>query len=350
MTALPGSNTMDADTAGNIHSLHGGAVPRRPRAADWNAPLDGSDPGLEWVGYHTADELPHVTNPRSGWIQNTNSSPFEATGGDDNPDRADHSEYMAPEADNMRSRVSRNLLSRQASWTFLEWQAAAFDTHVYEAEIAVPRIADEWERLGAHDPERARHVDDAIEELRNWDFESGIGSHAMTLFSAWSGRFDDPGAPQGEWPWVRALEQALADIQAAWGTWRVAWGQINRLQRVHTSGTEPFDTAAPSLPVPGGPGVLGIVFNFDTRTGPDGRVRYGVRGHSWVGAIEFGDRVRARTIVNFGQSADSISPHWFDQAPLYARGQMKTLWFTREEVAAAIALRYRPGEEPRTSR
>jgi penicillin amidase len=350
MTALPGSNTMYADTAGNIHYLHGSAVPRRHRAVDWNAPLDGADPELEWAGYHSPDELPHVTNPRSGWIQNTNSSPFSATGGDDNPDPAGYREYMAPEPDNARSRASRRLLGKEAPWTFGEWRAAAFDAYVHEAEIAVPRIADEWERLGAQDPERAHRLDDAIDELRNWNFTSSIGSHAMTLFSAWAERFDDTAPQPGEWPYVRALEQALDDIEAAWGTWRVAWGQVNRLQRVHTSGTQPFDTASPSLPVPGGPGALGIVFNFDTRPGPDGRIGYGIRGHSWVGAIEFGARVRAHTIVNFGQSADSVSPHWFDQAPHYARGEMKALWFTREEVEAAVALRYRPGEEPRAGR
>jgi hypothetical protein len=42
-----------------------------------------------------------------------------------------------------------------------------------------------------------------------------------------------------------------------------------------------------------------------------------------------------------------MSPHWFDQAQLYARGEMKPLWFTREEVESAMTMRYRPGERPR---
>lgn len=350
LTALPASNTMYADREGNIYYLHGNAVPRRHFAADWSLPLDGSDPRTEWDGYHTLDELPGLANPPAGWIQNTNSSPFTATDGEGNPEPARYRSYMAPESDNARSRTSRRLLARTATWTFEAWQAAAFDSYVIEAESAIPRIADEWERLGATDPERARALDPYIEELRNWDYRSAVGSSAMTLFAAWHARTEGEGAFDGEWPHVRALEQAVADIRNAWGRTRVAWGEVNRLQRIHTSGTLPFDPASPSLPVEGGPGALGIVFNFESRIGPDGRRRYGVRGHSWVGAIEFGDTVRARTIVNFGQSADSISPHWFDQAPLYARGQLKTLWFTPDEIEAARTVRYRPGEEPRPRR
>lgn len=347
LTSLPGSNTMYADRDGNIHYLHGNAVPRRNHGADWNVPLDGADTSTAWDGYHSPDELPHLTNPASGWIQNTNSTPFEATGGDDNPDPAGYPGYMAVESDNARARASRALLGRASPWTFDDWQAAAFDVQVHEAAIAIARIADEWERLGAHDPERARRLEPHIDELRNWDYRSSVGSPAMTLFDGWFRHSAEPAALSGEWPNVQALEAAVSELEEAWGTARIAWGQVNRLQRVHTSGTEPFDNGSASLPVPGGPGALGMVFNFDTRAGPDGRVQYGFRGHSWVGVIELGERIRTRTIVNFGQSADSMSPHWFDQAQLYARGQMKPLWFTREEVESAMTVRYRPGERPR---
>lgn len=345
-SALPGSNTMYADRDGNIYYVHGNAVPRRDPAIDWTLPVDGSDPRTEWDGYHSPDELPHVLNPASGWIQNTNSSPWSATGGDDNPDPAGYAAYMAREPDNARARISRRLLDRSEPWTFSQWQAAAFSTYVLEAEEAIPRIADEWERLGASDPDRARRLDASIETLRDWDRTSRVGSPAMTVFTAWSSHIAAEAATPEPWPNVRALEHAVADLTRTWGTPNIAWGQVNRLQRVHTSGTAAFDTAAPSLPVPGGPGSLGMIFDFETRPGPGGRQYYGVRGHSWVGVIEFGPRIRTRTIVTFGQSADPVSPHWFDQAQLYARGEMKTLWFTPEEVESAIAIRYSPGQTP----
>jgi penicillin amidase len=97
--------------------------------------------------------------------------------------------------------------------------------------------------------------------------------------------------------------------------------------------------------VAGAPGGLGIIFNVGARPGPDGKRRYGYRGHTWVGIAEFGPRVRARSIVTFGQSADPASRHFFDQAKLYVRGEFKPAWFERADVEAHASRRYHPGEE-----
>jgi acyl-homoserine lactone acylase PvdQ len=86
--------------------------------------------------------------------------------------------------------------------------------------------------------------------------------------------------------------------------------------------------------VGGAPGFFGSVFTFQTEPlGSVGR-RYGVHGNTFVKVIEFGPQVRGRSVLVFGQSGDSASPHYFDQAPLYAEGQFKPAWMTREEVEA----------------
>jgi penicillin amidase len=339
--AFPGVNTMYADTAGNIFHLHGNAVPRRSEGVDPSGLLNAADPRTEWQGYHEVDELPQLLNPESGWLQNTNGSPFLATAEGANLRAEDYPAYMAPEPDNARARTSRRILETTTAWTFEAWAAAAFETRVDEAAQEIVAIVDEWERLGAAEPGRTAGVDAAVEMLRQWDGVSRVESEAATLYFLWSTRVREQDGDGGEWPRMGALEEAVRELKEARGTSVVAWGEMNRLQRSHT-GDESFNDQAPSLPIAGGPGETGIIFAFSARPGPSGR-RYGVSGHSWVGIVELGDRPTARTIVTFGQSADPESPHWFDQAPLYARGELKQAWFWPEDVERWAQRSYRPG-------
>jgi acyl-homoserine-lactone acylase len=352
--AFPISNTMYADADGNILYVHGNAVPRRDTRFDWSHPVDGSDPATEWQGFHELHELPQLLNPAGGWLQNTNSTPFLAAADGDNLDPADYPSYMATEADNARARISRRILAREDAWSFERWAEAAFDTEAVEAEDFVASLVQQWERLGVLEPERALAVEPFVDALRAWDGRMTTSSIAATHFLLAFERLRAPdatvGAGHADVPHVRALEVALAALRAEWGTTDVPWGEINRLQRVHTRSREGFRDYAASLPIAGAPGSAGVVFSFYTTREPNQRRRYGTSGHTWVGVVELGAVPRARSIVQFGQSAQPSSPHYFDQAPLYAAGRMKEVHFGRDAFVAAALRSYRPGDRPEGSR
>ena len=110
----------------------------------------------------------------------------------------------------------------------------------------------------------------------------------------------------------------------------------------------PFDDKLPSLACPGAPGPLGVVFNtYYTPITPERRQQYGVVGHSFVGVYEFSkdQKVKAATILQFGESADPNSPHYFDQAQLYVQQKFKPAWFDWDEVVAHSSVKYQPGEK-----
>jgi penicillin amidase len=361
---LPMFNAIVADTGGNIFYVYNGAVPKRSSKFDWTKPVDGSNPETQWQGYLSFDELPQLENPNCGFLQNCNQSPLSTTpvakellGGaaDENPRADQFPAYLMAterERDNPRAQISRRILASTAKFAYEDWTRDGFDTTILQAELRIPDLVKEWEALKATEPERAAKVKEQVELLKHWDCVSAIDSVPMTLFALAYDRVTKMIANRDvkNSPRVHALEETVSELEQTQGSWKVAWGEINRLQRVHGSqidmqGRGGFRDDQPSLPIAGAPGSLGVVFNFYTVPQSGQKRRYGVAGHSYVAAVELAPQPNAKTILQFGESGDPKSPHWFDQAELYAKKQFKPSWYSKSDVLAHAERQYHPGEQ-----
>ncbi|MEQ9410104.1 MAG: penicillin acylase family protein [Fuerstiella sp.] len=349
--AIPMFNVVYADQAGNIFYAYNGTIPVRDPAFNWQRPVDGSNPKTDWQGIHTFDELPQVLNPSAGYVQSCNSAPFTTTHVNaDNPQKADFPNYMVEDAhvDMRRSRMSRMILQDASELDLQQLQQLAYDTRMYWPMTEIPALQADYRRLTEAAPDLAREIEPYWKHLLNWDCECSIECTQATLMVAWYEELYGFGYPaetlkpeyaNDRLSWFRALRRAAEKISSLYGTWKHPWGQAHRLQRVadqpdveHAGvGLNSFFN---SLPCPGAPGPLGIIFTvYSSPEIPLIRPqRFAVVGASYMAVAEFQDRVTAYSVMPFGANGRRRSPHFFDQAPLYASKKLKPAWFYPDEV------------------
>ena len=357
MRRLPMFNCAYADQDGNILYLYNGAVPIRDPQFDWTKPVDGSNPKTEWLGLHSVHQLPQILNPRCGYVQNCNSTPFLTTD-IDNPPAGDFPKYMVEEfdMDRRRAKVSRLLLRNADDVTFEGFQELAFDTTLYWPLAGLPVYSREFKRLEKVHPQIAAAAKPYFEHFTGWDCKATHECTRTALCLQWytelygrSERIKPEFIYHPEQKFA-ALVKAAKTLEHFHGTWQIAWGELNRLQRVVNApspqaAAAQLDDSKPSLPVIGAPGPLGEAFTvYCTPDGLPVKKRYGVVGASFVATYEFGDRVKSQSLLQFGVSGMPDSPHFFDQAMLMSERRMKEAWFYEDEVAAHTVVTYHPGE------
>jgi acyl-homoserine-lactone acylase len=315
-------------------------VPRRHPGIDPSGILDGANPDAEWLGFHTLDELPQVWNPDTGWLLNTNSTPLTATTGL-TWRREDFPAYMiGTETDNARAVSSRRVLASLHSVTFDDFAGRVWDSRLSEADAIVPELLAEWAALPTSETKQA--LAHAIDRLRDWDRFADTASVETTWFILANERriAAQRAGEQPTRPRLDGLAHALQSLRTRWGTVDVPWGWLNRHQRPLPGAPAVLDTLRSSLPVGGAPGALGSVFSYDSAPFGSPGPRMGRGGNSFVKVVAFAPTLRAGSILNYGQSGDAASPHFFDQAALYAQRRFKPAWFTRADVVANATRTY----------
>ena len=349
------NNTVYADSSGNIAYYHGNFMPRRNDAFDYGEPVDGSDPATDWQGLHTVDETVTLLNPSTGWLQNCNSTPYTAAA-DASPRREDYPAYMAPDPENHRGLHAVAVLEDATDITLDGLVDLAYDPYLPGFEKLLAGLVEAHEADANAHPEFA----DAIAALRAWDLRVSADSTAMTLAHFYGlnmletvdapaelsrmARIDWLGTDSDPADRLAVLGATLEELQEKFGATLVPWGEVNRFQRLDGAITEHYDDDAPSLPVGLASGTWGALAAYGTRRRDDVDRLYGRRGNSFVAVVEFGDRVRAKSLLAGGQSGDPSSPHFDDQAERYVNVEFKDVPYYREDVEARTQRTYHPGD------
>ncbi|WP_174274041.1 penicillin acylase family protein [Sphingomonas bacterium] len=358
LQANSSNDTLLADAKGEIAYLHPQFVPLRDDRFDYTRPVDGSDPATDWKGLHSLASLPQAINPSVGWAKNTNNWPWTAAGVD-SPKRESFPRYMDQAGENPRGVHADLLLTGKSGWTAPKLMAAAYDSYLPAFALLIPRLAADFDALPSGDPRRAR-LAAPIALLKGWDYRWSATSEPTALAVMWGdtlARTLGPAAREAHMPVtdymaaratpdarLAALSTAIDTLARGFGSWRVAWGTINRFQRLDDSIQPHFDDRRPSIPVPFTSASWGSLASFGAKSYPNTSRYYGTSGNSFVAVVEFGPRVRAWAVTAGGESGDIASPHFSDQADAYAGGKLQPVYFYPDELSGHVERRYRPGE------
>jgi acyl-homoserine lactone acylase PvdQ len=143
---------------------------------------------------------------------------------------------------------------------------------------------------------------------------------------------------------LEALAAATARLEADFGTFKTPWGDINRFQRLTGDIVQPFNDAGPSIPVGFTSSAWGSLASFGAKPYPGTKKWYGASGNSFVAVVEFGgERVRAVAVTAGGESGSPASKHFNDQAQRYAAGDLREVYFYRDQLKGHTDREYHPG-------
>lgn len=321
LQGIPATNFIYADKAGNIADWYNAAIPDRKAGPDWRHAVSGSDSNLIWKGPIPFASYPHLINPASGFLFNSNNTPLVAAGPGSELNPATIPAIWGVETDmTNRARRAVKLLSEPGPITRDRLYGIKFDTG-YEREGYVAYMLDGITKL---DLRGEPSLQKAQALLATWDLKADGKGKAdalavMVLEEAMSASYGLRPMPDPK----TELAKAAAHLTKYFGRIDPPLGEVIRIRQGKVD-----------LPDDGGGDTLraATAWNVDS----DGRLSV-KHGDSFVMWIEWGKDgvVHSQSIQPYGAATTRPNdPHYADQAALFVKHQFKPVWFTRADVAA----------------
>jgi acyl-homoserine-lactone acylase len=351
------NNTIFADADGTIAYFHGNFIPRRDPSFDWTKPVDGSNPATEWRGLLSVDETPHLLNPASGWLYNSNNWPWSAAG-PSSPKKEDFPPYVETGTESARGLHAIRVLQDKKDFTLNSLMAAAYDSYLTWFEKPIPCLVKAWDAAATDNPSKAK-LAEQIQVLREWDKRWSVDSIPTSLAVFWGQDIQQhigagarkAGIFMSDYICTKAAPDVLLEslanasekLTADFGSWKTPWGGINRFQRLNDDIAPSFNDGGPSIPVAFTSAVWGSLASFGARPYPGTKKWYGTSGNSFVAVVEFGEKVHALAVTAGGESGHPDSKHFDDEAQRYATGNLREVYYYREQLKGHTEREYHPG-------
>ncbi len=322
-------NTLYADRDGNIFYAYVGKFPVRSPAFDWDDILPGNTSEAIWTEFHPFTAVPQLLNPDSAFLQSCNNAPYYTTVGDENPQPEQFCPTMRIEEHfTNRARRALALYGADTAITHEKFYEYKYDK-VYDPESRVGQ----WRQavLDAPLPEDS-DLDEAVALIADWDLSgerdrvgTALAMLAQELDPSEDGPVDEPSA-------LKRLRSAADFMREHHGRLDVPWEEMLRLRRGDVD-----------LGLGGCPDCLRAV---DLGLQEDGRFA-GVNGDCFFQMVSWtaDGAMHSESVHQYGTATtDDKSPHYTDQAPLFAAEEMRPTLYYEKDIRANLLREYRPGD------
>jgi penicillin amidase/acyl-homoserine-lactone acylase len=329
LQALPSLNFVYADEKGNIGYVYNGLFPVRQEGTDWKGTLPGDRSDMIWHAYLPFDKVPQLWNPPSGFVFNSNNTPFHSTAPADDLKPQDFSPTLGIQT-NMTNRAWRALETYGA-----DPQITAASFHAYKYDLSYSARSDLAQIVAdicAIDPGKDADLQQAQEILKRWDRETEVANRSAAL-AVLMGEPVLVAKEQGTSPPrpIDTLREAIQSLKTHFGRLDPEWGEVNRLRR----GTV-------DLAIDGGPDTYRAVYGDQQLDG----TLTAMAGDTLIMFVSWdkSGQLTSESIHQFGSATmDKSSPHYADQSPLFVALKTKSVLFTRAQLAGHVEIDYRPG-------
>ncbi|MEY2758693.1 MAG: hypothetical protein RIR33_2471 [Pseudomonadota bacterium] len=309
---IPSVNYIVADSKGGIAYFWNAHMPRR--VPGWNRTkiLPGDISETLWKGWEPVEALPAVIRPKSGYIVNANHSPLLVSGPEDNP-KADNypKDFALDTLVTNRGLRAQELYGKDTSITREEFISYKMD-HNYSAGSNVMKMQADFRSV---DPGNDADLRAALDVVLAWNGAADMDNRgaALSIFTGQAAMGSQMHDTYDRAKALAALKATAAQLKAATGRIDPKWSEVSRVAR-----------GGKSWPTDGGPDTLRAMYAAgDLATQ---KFRSGRAGDTYVAIADWAPdgSYRIDTIHQYGSATlDPASPHYADQAPLFAEKKWK---------------------------